>query len=283
MELNNPFSGKRGVSLPFSDYCDPVGDPEVPLHSVMESISEYGKKATWKTVELRCRDIVLENATPSQEFLNHVLELRGGENDLLSRFRDSTRRNIRKAKKEGVEVRIEDSFESIQKYYRLHCLTRKEHGLPPQPFRFFENLHRHLISRGAGFVAIAYHERSPVSAAVYLHAGRKGFYKYGASDKNYFHLRANNLVMWEAIRWYLKNGYASLCFGRTEVENEGLNQFKAGWATDERTIRYYMYDINGKKFLKRKSNVSGVHNKIFRHMPVPLLRWSGELLYRYFG
>jgi len=283
MELSSPFSGKRGVSLPFSDYCDPVGDRDSSLHSVMESISEYGNKAAWRTVELRYRDIFLENAVPSQEFLNHVLELRGGEIDLLSRFRDSTRRNIRKAIKEGVEVRIEDSLESIRKFFRLNCLTRKEHGLPPQPSSFFENLHRHLLSKGSGFVAIAYHGKSAVSAAVYLHAGRKAFYKYGASDKNHFHLRANNLVMWEAIRWYLKNGYDSLCFGRTEVENEGLNQFKAGWATEEGTIRYYMYDINTKIFLKRKSNVSGVHNRIFRHMPMPLLRYSGKLLYRYFG
>ena len=283
MELENPLSGKRGVSLPFSDYCDPVGESGVPVPSLMESISEYGEKAGWKTVELRCRDIVLDNAVPSQEFLNHVLDLRGNEAELLSRFRDSTRRNIRKAIKEGVEVRIEDSFESIRQFYRLNCFTRKEHGLPPQPFRFFENLHRHLISRGAGFVAIAYHESSPVSAAVYLHAEHKGFYKYGASDKNHFHLRANNLVMWEAIRWYLKNGYSSLCFGRTEVENEGLNQFKAGWATEEGTIRYYMLDVNTKKFLKRKSKVSGIHNSIFRHMPIPLLRFSGEMLYRYFG
>jgi lipid II:glycine glycyltransferase (peptidoglycan interpeptide bridge formation enzyme) len=283
MELNNPFSRKRGVSLPFSDYCDPVGDSGVPVPSLMESISEYGEKVGWKTVELRCRDIVLENAIPSQEFLNHVLELRGSESDLISRFRDSTRRNIRKAKKEGVEVRIEDSPESVRQFYRLNCLTRKEHGLPPQPFRFFENLHRHLISKGAGFVAVAYHEGLQVSASVYLHTGHNAYYKYGASDKNHFHIRANNLVMWEAIRWYLKNGYASLCFGRTEVENEGLNQFKAGWATDEGAIRYYMLDITTNKFLKRKSNVSGVHNKIFRRMPVPLLRYAGEFLYRYFG
>ena len=39
------------------------------------------RKAGWKTVELRCRDIVLDNAVPSQEFLNHVLDLRGNEAD----------------------------------------------------------------------------------------------------------------------------------------------------------------------------------------------------------
>jgi lipid II:glycine glycyltransferase (peptidoglycan interpeptide bridge formation enzyme) len=283
MELKSPFSGKRGVSLPFSDYSDPVGDREVPMHSVMESISELGNKMAWKTVELRCREIVVEGDVPSQDFLNHVLELRGSEGELLSRFRDSTRRNIRKAKKEGVEVRIEDSLESIQQYFRLNLLTRKEHGLPPQPFRFFENIHRHLISKGAGFVAIGYHGRSPVSGAVYLHSGRKAFYKYGASDKNYFHLRANNLVMWEAIRRYLQNGYSSLCFGRTEPENEGLNQFKAGWATEERTIHYYTYDMKSKSFIMRKSYVRGFHNRIFRHMPIPLLRYSGEALYRFFG
>ncbi|MGB7971302.1 MAG: GNAT family N-acetyltransferase [Candidatus Deferrimicrobiaceae bacterium] len=253
------------------------------MHSVMKSITEYANTVGWRAVELRCRGIVIEDEVPSRDFLNHVLEIRGNEGELLSRFRDSTRRNIRKAKKEGVEVRIEYSLESIQQYYRLHLLTRKEHGLPPQPFRFFENLHRHLISKGAGFVAIGYHGGSPVSGAVYLHSGRKAFYKYGASDKNYFHLRANNLVMWEAIRWYLQNGYSSLCFGRTAPGNNGLIQFKAGWATEERTIHYYTYDMESKSFIMGKSFVRGFHNRIFRHMPLPMLRYLGEVLYPYFG
>jgi hypothetical protein len=283
MELKSPFSGKRGVSLPFSDYCDPLGDRKIPVRSVMKSITEYANTVGWKIFELRCREIVIEGDVPSQDYLNHVLEIRGTEGELLSRFRDSTRRNIRKANKNGVEVRIEYSLESIRQYYRLHLLTRKEHGLPPQPFRLFENLHRHLISKGAGFVAMGYHGGSPVSGAVYLHSGKKAVYKYGASDKNHFHLRANNLVMWEAIRWYLQNEYSSLCFGRTEPENNGLIQFKAGWATEEKAIHYYTYDMKSKSFIMPKSYLSGFHNRIFRHMPIPMLRYSGEVLYRYFG
>jgi len=32
-------------------------------------------------------------------------------------------------------------------YYRLHCLTRKRHGLPPQPTGFFQKIQEHIIAK----------------------------------------------------------------------------------------------------------------------------------------
>jgi lipid II:glycine glycyltransferase (peptidoglycan interpeptide bridge formation enzyme) len=107
-------------------------------------------------------------------------------------------------------------------------MTRKEHGLPPQPFHFFKKIHDHIISKNLGVVVLASFDRENVAGAIYFHIGEKAVFKYGASDKKFQHLRANNLVMWEAIKWYSQNGYRSLCFGRTEPENQGLLQFKSG-------------------------------------------------------
>ena len=45
--------------------------------------------------------------------------------------------NIKKALKEGVEVQLHNSFESVKSFFKLNCMTRKRHGLPPQPFKFF--------------------------------------------------------------------------------------------------------------------------------------------------
>ena len=51
----------------------------------------------------------------------------------------------------GLEVALEmticESFESIKDFYRLNCLTRRMHGLPPQPFSFFKKIHEHIICR----------------------------------------------------------------------------------------------------------------------------------------
>jgi hypothetical protein len=281
MEVDSILTGRRGVSLPFSDYCDPLIAEGIPFEPVMEWLIEHGHRAGWKTIELRGSEILFQGYAPSSSYFRHVLELTENEERILSRFRDSTKRNIRKARKEGVTVRISRSLESMETFYRLNCLTRKEHGLPPQPFFFFRNLHRHILSKDMGITVLASYKDEDIAGCLYLHFGDKAFYKYGASDKKYQHLRANNLVMWEAIRWFSRNGCKILCFGRTELENEGLRQFKTGWGTREDSLYYYKYNLLKKQYIRDRSLIYGFHNKVFGNMPVPLSRIVGSLMYRH--
>jgi hypothetical protein len=304
MEVTSFLTGKRGVSLPFTDYCDPLLDDGMKLQDLMNPITEYGKKAGWKYIEFRfgqnlIHDSLTHNSqllsaeAPAQAgetrnipfltFIRHVLDLSRNEEELSSSLRDSTRRNIKKAVKEGVEVKIDHSLESVKEFCRLNDLTRKEHGLPPQPIRFFEKIHDHILSKGFGMVVLASLNQEIVAGAVYFHFGKKAVYKYGASNKKYQHLRANNLVMWEAIKWYSQNGYQSLCMGLTEPEHHGLLQFKAGWGAVEQPIRYYRYDFKKQAFISGHSKTMGIHNKLFRNMPIPILNKVGALLYRHFG
>jgi lipid II:glycine glycyltransferase (peptidoglycan interpeptide bridge formation enzyme) len=162
-------------------------------------------------------------------------------------------------------------------------MTRKQHGLPPQPFNFFKKIHEHVISKDLGFVILASINQEIISGAVYFHFGEKAVYKYGASDKNYQHLRANNLIMSEAIKWYSQNGFKHFCFGRTEPENSGLIQFKSGWGTTEQRINYYYYNFKEEAFIPGRSKTTGFHNRVFKNMPVPILNKVGALLYRHFG
>jgi hypothetical protein len=89
--------------------------------------------------------------------------------------------------------------------------------------------------------------------------------------------------MWEAIRHFLKEGFQSLCFGRTEPENQGLIQFKSGWGATEQPINYYRYDLKKGSFVSGSSKVTGSHNKIFRNMPLPILKKVGSILYKHAG
>jgi lipid II:glycine glycyltransferase (peptidoglycan interpeptide bridge formation enzyme) len=132
-------------------------------------------------------------------------------------------------------------------------------------------------------VILASYDDKNIAGGVYFHFGEKAVYKYGASDKRFQNLRANNLVMWEAIQWYSQNGYKNLCFGRTEPENQGLIQFKSGWGTTEEEINYYRYDLNKGSFVPGSSKVTGFHNKIFRNLPLPLLKRIGSVLYKHVG
>ena len=283
MEIDSPLTGKRGVSLPFTDYCDPIIPESADAGDVVGQIITYGKSAGWRHFEFR-GDISLPPETPASEaYYGHVLDISRDVNTLLSALRDSTRRNIRKAGKEGVRVGISGSRDSVEEFYRLHCVTRKLHGVPPQPYRFFRKIHEHCICAGYGTVAIARHEGRAVAGGVYFHFGGGAIYKYGASVAAMRRLRANNLVMWEAIRHYADLGCARFCMGRTDADDPGLLQFKRGWGASPHAIRYYRYDIAAGAYVKTPSALHGLHNKVLAGMPVPVLRLAGSLLYRHVG
>jgi hypothetical protein len=89
--------------------------------------------------------------------------------------------------------------------------------------------------------------------------------------------------MWEAVKLYAARGFKSLCFGRTEPENEGLRQFKTGWGADEQVINYYRYDLAANAFVAGGKAVSARANQVFSRMPIPALKAIGGLLYRHMG
>jgi hypothetical protein len=283
MEVSSFLTGKRAVSLPFTDYCEPLAPHNEVSKVLFDAIIQEGKKRGWKYVELRGNAGFLNSKQASASYYCHTLSLTPGVEKLFSSLRDSTRRNIKKAEKEGVEIRFETSLKALREFYRLNCLTRCEHGLPPQPWQFFVNIHDEIISKGEGIVALGFFEGRPVAANVYMHSNGDAIYKYGASDKAYQHLRANNLLMWEAIKRFTGEGCRQLCLGRTDPENEGLRQFKSGWGAKEHIINYYRYNMASNDYIPARQRVSSAANRFFSSMPLPVSRVIGAMLYRHVG
>ncbi len=279
MDVNSILTGHRGISLPFTDFCEPIADSNLNFRTLFEHAVSHGKKSGWKYIELRGGQTFLPDTVPSQTFLAHTMDLFPDEKKIMNNFRDSTRRNIKKAITEGVTVNILNTREAVKEFCRLNCLTRKEHGLPPQPGKFFQAIYKHIISKGHGFVALAYFQGKAIAGNIYFHFGEKAVYKYGASNKTWQHLRASNLVMWEAIRWYCRKGCEQMHFGRTEEDHQGLRQFKMGWGVQEHAVSYSKYDLRKGNFVKQKNKVTFFQNSIFCRMPVPLLKITGSLFY----
>ena len=88
--------------------------------------------------------------------------------------------------------------------------------------------------------------------------------------------------MWEAIKWSFKNNFKQFDFGRTEVDNPGLLQFKGGWGAKENDIRYYKYDLIKDCIIDKKRTLKSSY-KFFAKMPLPFLKLIGKLLYRHVG
>ena len=138
----------------------------------------------------------------------------------------------------------------MREFHRLNCLTRREHGLPPQPVRFFENLRAHVLEKGLGSLLLARHKEKAIAGAVFLHLAGKRSTSTAPRTGAYQELRANNLVFREAIRHLCGKGVRTLSFGRTDLHHEGLRQFKLSWGTTRNeTLQYVKYDVTSKSYL----------------------------------
>src|SRR5262249_11702055 len=262
----------------FTDCC-PLLVNRPGEEALYDRVLQHARERRWRSIEYRGNARVATAVKPSLEFLGHTIDLSAGPDSLFSSFDSSMRRGIRKARQAGLRVEFSDTSEAVGAFYSLHCSTRRRHGLPPQPFRFFRNIARYVIESGHGFVVTAFLDRLPIASAVFFHHHEEAIYKFGASNFEFQSFRPNNLLMWEAISRYSKGGFKRLHLGRTSLNNEGLRRFKLGLGASEEWIHYYKYDVRLGRYVADVDRSQTWANRIFPLLPPALSRLAGELLY----
>jgi hypothetical protein len=279
MEVASVWTGRRGVSLPFTDFCPTLLRPGSGSREICVVALAHGRQRGWRYFECRNRQSFWEETVPSVSFLGHIVELQADEGVLFQRLESAMRRAIRKAESSGLEIEFGQTSESVRTYYGLHCLTRARHGVPPQPIQFFDKIAEHVLGNKRGFTVTARLDGRPVASAVFFCHNHDAIYKFGASDFAYQHLRPNNILMWAAIKHLAKEGFRSLHMGRTSVANDGLRRFKLAFGAREEKIDYFKYDLRKEAFVPDVDRAETWVNHVFRRMPRVGLRLIGRMLY----
>ncbi|MCC7374069.1 MAG: GNAT family N-acetyltransferase [Verrucomicrobiales bacterium] len=311
-ETGGLWPKRRGVSVPFADVCGPLGtateissaglEPQpreeaMASHKVVATSKntldtlaatdpllaaslQLGRAKGWHSLEYRDVPQWASATGSSVEFYGHTIDLTGGEEAVMGRMSSATARSTRKAERQELQVRCDTSLASAKAYFELHCLTRKRHGQPPQPWSFFAAIQKHLLAAGRGTILLVLKDERPIAGAVFLFQGVGALYKFGASDENYQSLRPNNRLFWEAIKLCMHRGYNSLDLGRTSLANEGLRRFKLGWGSIERRISYLRYDLRDRRVIPTPDATEGWHTKVFQSLPIPVARLLGKIAYR---
>jgi hypothetical protein len=281
MEVDSWLTGKRGISLPFADECEPLCPNAALFPGLFQLTLDCAKARGWKYLEFRGGKSLFGNALASTSYFGHRLDLQEGEAALWARLSGSTRRAVRKAEQSGLTVEFSQDLQAVRTFHDLLCQTRKRHGMPPQPFRFFQNIHRHVLAQNQGQVVLVRLDRTPVAGALFFHFGKTAIFKFGASNDSFHQLRVNNLTMWQAIKWHVRQGFSVLDFGRTSLENEGLRRFKLSWGTKEHRIDYVRYNTRTRSFVRTRDESLGWYNHLFRMLPDRLARLTGTVLYKH--
>jgi CelD/BcsL family acetyltransferase involved in cellulose biosynthesis len=278
--IESRLTGKRLVSVPFSDVCGPIVLGQELTEPLIAAIAEF-RARSGLPLEIHAEVPALPGAGISDRFYQHVVPLADGPEVVLGkRIKQSKRRGAELARKSGVVVRRATDRGALDAFFRLHVLTRHRLGVPTQPRGFFRGLHD-LFDNGLGFVLLAELDGRPVAANVYLRHRDRMTYKYGASDAAYLDKRPNDLLHLEGLRIACEAGCQLLDLGRTELYNEGLRRFKRQLGAEERELSYTMTPPPQDN--KSVRSLSALQQTMIRRAPSAFGRALGAVVYRHFA
>lgn len=283
--IKNIIRGNRLISLPFSDFSSPLFSDDKEQIEMIEYILETIVKKP-KYIEIRGPLSEKAGFYRYNYYKHHYLKLSSDPEEVRKNINKRTiQYSIRKAKKEGVEIIEENSYKGIEEFYKLYIITRKKHGVPPQPEEFFINLFHNMIQRGYVFILLAKYNAKTIAGGLFIKHKKTIYYKYNVSDPTYISKKApNHLLTWKAIEKACLNGYCCFDFGRTSPDNQGLIRYKEMWGAESRNMPYSYYpDLRFVFTRDERGFFYQLFTNIWRLMPNTIFSKVGPRIFKYFA
>jgi hypothetical protein len=284
MEILSILKTKRWVSLPFTDFCNPLYRDKDCLNDLVDEMVIYFSEKHLSRIEVRWElpeNPAMHMYAQYAQYALHTLKLEADFERVASRFERTHQQNVRQAEKNQIRIEWGNQLADVRKYYSLQLETRQRHGIPSQPWRYFRLISEQLIEKGFGSVLLAYHGDKYIAGLILLKWQETLSCKYAASREEYMKLRPNNLLFWTAIQWGCRNGFTLFDMGRTDLDNPGLRRFKKGWGADEMPLNYFTISRTPPQLIS--GNLMKIMKPIIQKSPRWVCQLTGELLYKYFG
>jgi len=278
------LTGRRLVSLPFSDHTEPLTNGEDELPYFLDFLEQDRRRENWKYIEIRpLRKAVQRSGgfEKSTSFYFHRIDLRPTIEVLFRSFhKDCVQRKIRRAEREGLVYEEGRSEALLTKFYQLLLLTCRRKQLPPQPLAWF----RHLISCMGDSLTIHVCSKDDRPVASVLTLGFKGslVYKYGCSDPRVRNLGGTHLLLWRAIHEAKRCGRHEFDLGRSDLNTPGLVIFKDRWGATRSVIDYLRCSASPIPDA-RPGWSARIEEQFCARVPDRFLIAAGKMLYRHFG
>jgi lipid II:glycine glycyltransferase (peptidoglycan interpeptide bridge formation enzyme) len=163
--------------------------------------------------------------------------------DVLAGMNQLWRRNIKKAAKAGVTVRV-GTADDLPAFHALYAQTAARDHFTPRPLGYFRQMYAALSAEHPDRIRLylASHDGDLVAATTWVRVGRHVWYSYGASSTEKRDVRGSNAIQWQMIRDAIDAGADVYDLrGITDTLDAddphlGLIQFKVG--TGGRAVQY---------------------------------------------
>jgi hypothetical protein len=279
--VRSPWTGNRLVSLPFSDHCEVLANSAREAGFLMSHLRSLVDGRNWTYAEVRplsSSPWAEKWLAPDSSYFLHKLDLRPDEKELFAGLHHScVRRKIHRAQREA--LRCDQGTSLLPQFYKLMQMTRRRHGLPPQPLKWFRSLADSFGDRLK--IRIASKGDIPVAGILTLSHRKTMIYKYACSDARFQSLGGNALLLWKTICEAKAEGFEELDLGRSYMSDAGLVAFKERWGAARSMLTYQRYPVVAHK--PAAAWTTRAMMRMASMAPNTVLTLAGDLLYRHMG
>lgn len=285
--IDSWLTGRRLVSLPFSDYCEPLCDLGEDLKTLVRHLQFFVGQQRCKYFEIRSVEDELSETrnwpgcVQDANFYLHRLDLRRDLDEIFRGLnRDSVQRRIQRAERARLVEKCGRSEELVRDFYALFVVTRRRHQLPPTPFGWFRNL---VQCQGQALeIRVAYKDGIPLAAILTLRFKDVAYFKYGCSDERFKKFAATPWLLWKAITDAKSKDADEFDMGRTQKDNLGLLSFKKHWVAQPKHLIYWKFPY-ASSLSSANDWKTRIARGVFSYTPTGILKVIGKGIYRHIG
>ena len=234
------ITGRRLISLPFSDHCEPLLNSASDEPAFATALEQTLHREKLRYIEIRPVQpfaATTDLCRPTQTYAFHQIDLGP---DLATLFKNchksSMQQKIQRAAREGLICETGRSEALLDAFWTLLLITRRRHGVPPQPRSWFRNLIR--CFGDALQIRVAFQDRRPVASILTLRHKDTLVCKYSCSDTRWNNLGGTQVLFWRAMEEARRDGLRVFDLGRSDSGNAGLIEFKNRWGAACSTLTY---------------------------------------------
>lgn len=229
--------------------------------SITEAIEEYCQTCNIARTLLSCGTSLFDADLQVSEKTNMFLPLKEDEDTLWSTVPKKTRNMVRKAEKQNYSVSRD--WKHLDDFYAIYENRFYQKGLTMKPKGLFE--YEHTVFGEDLVLFTALNENAQVEAGMlFFQSNKIASYLYNASNDTGSSNGANNLIMWEAMKFFAARGVEYIELGEA-TKGGAVYNFKKRLSKDIEPVSIYYTDI-----LKHKTTAKASLNVADRLLGIAL-------------
>lgn len=244
-------------------YAGPLIATDASADGAMKALRDYISRAGAVSLFSRTHPLHID-ALPEAERgarLSDVVVIDVGTNDdVMTAYRGSHRREVAKALKAGLVIESGDSHRDVDQFHALYISAMKH--LQAREFYFFDKSYIASMVEAGDFETIfltARFEGTPISSAMFIVTGQTMQYYLSGTDNAYRKLSPAKAVIAEAHRIAVQRGLRHLVLGGgVGSSRDPLFEFKAGFSDLTLPFHVIKWIMNTERYheLRERAGVS---------------------------